>query len=72
MPASADVCISTWHEQCLAQRTGFSFGTRTLDCVALSKCIAETVMDRRMRTRMSGGVGRAGEKPALTRLYRDL
>ena len=25
-------------------------------------------MNRRMRTRMSGGVGRAGEKPALTRL----
>ena len=25
-------------------------------------------MNRRMRTRMYGGVGRAGEKPALTRL----
>ena len=29
---------------------------------------SEPAMNRRMRTRMSGGVGRAGEKPALTRL----
>ena len=27
-------------------------------------------VNRRMRTRMSGGVGRAGETPALTRLGR--
>ena len=26
-------------------------------------------MNRPVRTRMRGGVGRAGEKPALTRLY---
>ncbi len=30
--------------------------------------LSKWLMNRRMRTRMYGGVGRAGEKPALTRL----
>ena len=31
--------------------------------------VNEPAMNRPVRTRMRGGVGRAGEKPALTRLY---
>ena len=30
--------------------------------------LSKWLMNRRMRTRLYGGVGRAGEKPALTRL----
>jgi hypothetical protein len=66
--ACADVCHSTWHEQRLAQRTRFSFSPRPLDCVSLSEWLVQPVMNRPVRTRTLGGVGRAGETPALTRL----
>jgi hypothetical protein len=59
---------STGYEQRLAQETRTSFGARTLDCVSLSEGIVKPVMNRPVRTRMRGDVGRVGESPALTRL----